>query len=307
VDVDSAGNIYVAGLTSSTDFATQNALQPDIGGKFDGHIMKFDHNGQVLFATFWGGNNDEFLYRARLDAADNFCVLGQTFSPGLTLVDPQQADFGGASDVLLGKLSNDGSELLFSTFLGGSEAESGWDLDFDAAGNLFVVGNTRSTDFPVVDAMQDESGGEEDIFIAQYTSDGSGLLYSTYFGGEDFDNGYGLVVQPGGTVFLAGRSYSTAEFPSTSGAYQTAHGGGDEDAIVVNLLPTPRLRMETTGGQLQLSWPSTQPSFELQSVMQLPADENWSAVTDSPSVEQGRNVLSPASDEPQQYYRLILP
>jgi hypothetical protein len=129
--------------------------------------------------------------------------------------------------------------LVYSSFLGGNNWDKADAIAVDASGNAYVTGKTVSTDFPVTKgAFQTHIGGKAaDAFVAKLNSSGSALIYSTYLGGSDNDEAYGIAVDSSGTAYLTGWTAST-NFPTTAGALQTTFGGGYLDAFVSKLNST---------------------------------------------------------------------
>ena len=136
------------------------------------------------------------------------------------------------------KLNPAGSGLVYSTYLGGSGDDYGDGIAVDAAGDAYVTGLTASTNFPTTaGAFQTIFGRFHDAFVTKLNPAGSGLLYSTYLGGSGYDEGYGIAVDAAGTAYVTGHTYST-NFPTTAGAFQTTHAGGN-DAFVTKLRLKP--------------------------------------------------------------------
>jgi hypothetical protein len=124
--------------------------------------------------------------------------------------------------------------LSYATYLGGSGEDLGSGIAVDAAGNAYVTGQTESTNFPTtLGAFQTAQPGFVNVFVSKLNAAGSALLYSTYLGGNDIDNGTGIVVNAAGNAYVAGYSFSS-NFPTTSDAFQTTFGGV-VDAFVVKL------------------------------------------------------------------------
>jgi hypothetical protein len=113
--------------------------------------------------------------------------------------------------------------LEYSTYLGGGGNEAGKDIAVDSVGNVYIVGNTTSTDFPTFSAYQDTyGGGTDDVFISKLSSDGSSLLFSTFLGGTGIDAGYAIALDDAGNAYITGSTDST-NFPTVN-AYQDTHG-----------------------------------------------------------------------------------
>jgi hypothetical protein len=206
VAVDSSGSAYVCGVTSSPDFpVTPNALQPVYGGTGvhgvdginnmgDGFVIKLDPMGStLLYSTFLGGTGDEVATDIVVDDAGQAYVTGVTFSQNFpTGGTPFQAELHGVSDAFVAKLNADGSALVYSTFLGGSNRENVESINYDkrgiaidSGGNAYVTGETFSSDFPVINALQASNPGNPSPFLSKLAPDGSTLVYSTYLGGCD--------------------------------------------------------------------------------------------------------------------------
>ena len=125
--------------------------------------------------------------------------------------------------------------MLYSTYLGGSDIDVAYDVALDSDDNCYVTGYTTSTDFPITPGVINETAnGDKDVFVTKLNSTGSGLIYSTYFGGAANDSGISIVVDDLGNVYVAGVTNST-DFPVTPGANQTTYGGGLWDAFVFKL------------------------------------------------------------------------
>lgn len=141
----------------------------------------------------------------------------------------------GGSDAFVLKLNPAGSALLYSTYMGGPDVDSALDIAIDSSGNAHIVGNTSSTGFPTANALQPNSKGGEEAFVAKLNSAGSSLLYSTYLGGSGDDSGTGIALDSSGSVYLTGYTYST-DFPTAS-PFQATCGACDvsSDAFVTKL------------------------------------------------------------------------
>ncbi|HKQ73370.1 MAG TPA: SBBP repeat-containing protein [Blastocatellia bacterium] len=245
VTVDDAGNVYVAGLTTSTDFPMANALQPAFGGISDVYLTKLDPTGaQLVFSTYLGGAATDGATSVAVDAAGNIYVAGVTLSSDLRTVNPLQASrSGGLSDGFVAKLNPTGSELIYATYLGGGRADRIFRLAVDAAGAVYVTGDTDSSDFPTVSARQPFYRGGTDAFVAKINPSGSALVYSTYLGGDGIDGGAAIAVEPSGNVVVTGFT-SSANFPTVSPVRQ-ANAGGSFDAFVARLDQQGRLNYST--------------------------------------------------------------
>ena len=240
IAVDSFGSAYVAGMTSSLDFPTASPLRPSNGGYYDAFVAKLDPTGTALiYSTYLGGNDDDGGNSIAVDSSGNAYVTGFTWSSDFPTASPLKAWVCGSEackDAFIAKLNPAGSALLYSTYLGGSDEEEAWGIAVDSAGNAYVTGYTYSIDFPTVNALRPDSGGYYDAFVAKLNAAGSALLYSTYLGGSDDDEGWGIAVDSAGNAYVAGYTYSI-DFPTAS-PLQGALGGegyGYEDAFIAKL------------------------------------------------------------------------
>src|SRR5208282_3998673 len=151
IALDSAGNIYIAGSTASTDFPVFHALQVTTGGKGDAFVAKISPDGQhVLYATYLGGTGTDEALGIAVDAKNSVYVTGQTLSPDFPTENAFQphcltgSSNQCAGEAFVAKLSSDGSSLVYSTYLGGSGGDSGNAIAVDVAGQVYVAGQTLS-------------------------------------------------------------------------------------------------------------------------------------------------------------------
>lgn len=247
IGVDAAGNVYIAGSTSSTDFIgtiAPGGVQASNGGDFDGFVAKADPSGTtLLYSTYLGGNGVDEVEGIAVDAAGNAYLIGYTHSsnfPGVTAGSLQSSNAGGG-DAFVVKLSPTGSAFLYATYLGGSGDEFGKSIAIDAAGNAYLTGSTESTNFPGVTAgslQPSNAGGDADAFVAKIDAAGTGILYSTYLGGSGDDQSNHIAVDTAGSAVIAGGTCSPA-FPTTPGSVEPASLGMEcgvaYDAFVAKL------------------------------------------------------------------------
>lgn len=242
ITVDSSGNAYVVGDTTSTDFPTAKPFQPinraSPSARYSAFIAKLNAAGTALvYSTYLGGSVDNWGYGIAVDSSGSAYVTGSTLSPDFPTAAPLQATNKatpktGTVTAFIAKLNAAGSALVYSTYLGGSDGGSGQSIAVDSPGNAYVAGYTSSNDFPTVHALQASNHGDFDTFVAKLNSAGSALVYSTYLGGSGVDYGYGIAVDSSGGAYLTGRTYST-DFP-TANPLQ-ALNKGEIDAFVAKL------------------------------------------------------------------------
>lgn len=182
-----------------------------------------------------GGADGEAI---AVDSAGSAYVAGRTNATNFpTTPGSYQTTLAGSTDVYVTKFSADGKSLLYSTYLGGTNSEFPSAIAVDASGNAYVVGVTQSTDFPVTPgAFQTAyAGGLRDAFVTKLNAAGTALVYSTFLGGSDFDNGDDIAVDTAGNAYVVGQTVST-DFPTTAGAFQTVIAGSS-DGYVTKLNP----------------------------------------------------------------------
>jgi len=251
--VDGTGAVYVTGYTRSDSFpTTPGAFQTTRGGNYDAFVSKLSPDGtSLVYSTYLGGNDVDRAYGGIVvDSSGAAYVAGLTASSNFpTTAGAYQTTYSGGTcgeppntypcaDAFVTKLNADGSALVYSTYLGSTNEDEGWDLAVDASGSAYVTGLTASTEFPTtVGAFQTTyGGGTSDGFVTKLSSDGSALLYSTYLGAASADYGTGIALDGSGVAYVSGSTFST-RFPTTAGAFQTACGGCPTyaDAFVTKL------------------------------------------------------------------------
>ena len=234
IAVDVAGNAYVTGYTTSTNFPTMNPFQATSGGYTDAFITKLNAAGNALvYSTYVGGSGIDVGYGIAVDASGNSCVTGFTSSPNFPMMNPFQATYGGSTDAFITKLNAAGSALVYSTYLGGSGVDVGFGIAVDASGNAYATGYTGSANFPTVNAIQATYGGGYDAFLTKLDGVGNAAFYSTYLGGSGLDQGYGIAVDSAGNAYVTGYTTS-ANFPTMNPFQATAGGGGDAFVTKLN-------------------------------------------------------------------------
>jgi hypothetical protein len=166
--VDPTGNAYITGETRSTNFPTQNPLQGALGGSSDGFVAKLNSAGSdLIYSTYFGGEADEYAGHIAIDAAGNACIVGGTRSAAFPTKKPLQAALRGESDAYLAKLNPAGSEVVYSTYLGGSGVDGAIGVAVNLIGSVYIAGSTQSTNFPTVAPFQGTNRGVHDAFIAK--------------------------------------------------------------------------------------------------------------------------------------------
>lgn len=221
IAVDNAGNVYVTGVTFSTNFPTENQAFGDGDGAFsDIFLTKLNPNGQsLLYSTYLGGFGAEYGGDVAVDNAGNAYITGGTLAddfPPKNALQNTIGSAGGPADAIVAKFDTTQSgnaSLIFSTYLGGDDADFGFGIQLDGDGNIYVAGHTRSTDFPTENALQTTNAGASgtfklDGFVTKLNPAASAILYSSYLGGISNDVIYGLDLDAGGNIYVTGTTNS---------------------------------------------------------------------------------------------------
>ena len=246
VAVSSAGEAFVTGSTNSVGFPTANAFQQAAprDDDVDAFVTKVAPDGtSFAFSTRLGGSSDDRGLDIAVDATGNAYVTGDTRSPGFPTARPLQPGAGGSAngvagsfaDAFVTKFGPAGNNLVYSTFLGGSDTDQGTAIAVDREGAVYVTGTTNSPNFPVAAPLQARKDSDTDAFVSKVNAAGSALVYSTYLGGGGADAGTGIVVDLLGSATAVGTTGST-NFP-TAKPMQGVKGGGATDAFVSTLTP----------------------------------------------------------------------
>jgi hypothetical protein len=234
VAVDSAGQAFLAGFTTSTNFPTANAIQAANGGFQDAFVAKLNAAGTALvYSTYLGGSSTEQARGIAIDSAGNAYVTGFTGSTNFPTANAFQAaqGAGNSQDIFVAKLNASGTALVYSTYLGGDGAlDFGEGIAVDSAGNAYVTGVTNSSNFPTANAIQAAHAGGGDVFVTKFNAAGNALVYSTYLGGSDFEIAEHIAVDSSGGAYVTGDTRST-NYPTLS-PIQAANAGGANDAFV---------------------------------------------------------------------------
>ncbi|MEK6301246.1 MAG: SBBP repeat-containing protein [Acidobacteriota bacterium] len=237
--IDAAGNAYISGSTQSENFAAPGSINPVLLGASDAFVAKLNPaSGAFFYLTLVGGSGDESAVSIAIDAPGNAYISGKTTSTDFPTANAIQPSYGGGdSDAFISKISLDGKSLVYSTYLGGTGTENlagRCGVAVDSAGNAYVAGDTQSGDFPLSNALRSSKSGSAsslDAYVSKIDPTGSAFVYSTYFGGDEDDFGFGIAADSSGSAYIAGRTKST----SFTGSSSTRPLVGTADAFVSKL------------------------------------------------------------------------
>jgi hypothetical protein len=221
VAVDAEGAAYVVGGTASADFPLADPLQAVRKGQADGFVAKLDLDGQLVYSSYLGGREFDFLKTVALGPDGSIFVAGGAASPDFPTTpgafEPESRS-NGYTEAVIAKLSSDGQRVVYGSHIGGitSISANGSDeiasIAVDSEGCAYATGYTAFTDMPTVNAVQPEFGWE---FVCKFSADGSSLVYSTYFGGSGGGSPYSIAVDAEGSAIVVGSSGSP-DFPSVA-------------------------------------------------------------------------------------------
>jgi hypothetical protein len=257
ITVDAAGNAYVTGHTQllivpSTFPTTPGAFDTTHNGSFDAFVTKLNPSGSALvYSTFLGGSDLDSGSGIAVDSTGNAYVTGTTFSPDFpTTAGALDTTLGGVRDAFVTKLNPTGAALVYSTYFGGSETDLGGSIAVDSSGNAYVSGNTMSFNFPTTPGAFDTILNSNDVleaFVMKLNPSGSALVYSTLLGGSNGSSSNDIALDASGSVYVIG-SASSADFPTTPGAFDTTFSGGDVFVTKLNATGTAPIYSTFLGG-----------------------------------------------------------
>ncbi len=247
IALDTNGFIYIAGqtlskqmsATNTAPFSTPGAFQTNFAGGSqagDAFVAKFDSQGSnLIYLTYLGGSADDAAYSIALDGNGNAYIAGATDSPDFPVRNGIYTNISGTlnphvglypADAFVAKFDPSGSNLLYSTYLGGESADAAYGIALDSSNDVYVTGFTYSTNFPTTpNALQNHLACiysvyfNANAFVAEISASGTNLLYSSYFGGTNFDEGLGIAVDNSNYVYVTGFTAST-NFPITNAIQQ---------------------------------------------------------------------------------------
>jgi|GEM_PF-1965585 len=251
IAIDSDKNIYVCGSTRSNDFPVMpDSYQDEKDGDYqeDGFIIKLNPEGNALvYSTYFGGSEYDIINGIEVDQQNYVYITGVTESYDFPITKgAYQESYKGISDGFVSKFDANGTILVYSTFIGGSDYENAQAIDLDSDSNAYITGNCTSKDFPVTtEAYQKTYSGRITIFLSKLDPTGQHIRYSTFLGGFEEDNSYDIVVDNSfdievdedGNAYVTGETNSP-DFPVSSDAYQKNLNGWSTDSFISKINST---------------------------------------------------------------------
>lgn len=221
--IDAAGTLYLTGLTGSNDFPLLNPAQDTRAGSEDAFLTILSADGVLMYSTYIGGTERDWGEGVAIDGTGNVFIAGITGSTDFPTVGGFQQQHGGGNasptDFFVTRYNSDGT-VGYSTYLGGAGDEHVCGLAVDASGEVTLAGRSSSTDYPLMNAFQTVFGGTPpsgtDIVVSRLNSAGDGLIYSSYFGGPQFDWCSDIELGTDGEAFVTGGTFSE-NFPVIGG------------------------------------------------------------------------------------------
>lgn len=198
----------------------------------------------IVYSTVFSGTNGDEGRGVAIDGNGSAYVVGQTYSPDFTVVNPFQGR-NGSADAFVSKLSADGAALIYSTYIGGTNGGSyygvtdGAAIAVDKDGYAYITGNTNTSDFPISqNAYQKAIADGGDAFVMKLRSDGAGFIYSTFLGGHSSsifgDYGKGIAIDSTGNAYVVGLTGSQ-DFPTTAEAFEANKKSPELDGFISKL------------------------------------------------------------------------
>jgi DNA-binding MarR family transcriptional regulator len=232
IAIDSNNNLYITGLTESYDFPnTPSSFDASHnGGVVDIFIIKLNATGSsISYSTYFGGGNYEIGRGISVDILGNVYVAGWTNSSNFTTsTNAYDTTYNGGDswgDIFILKFNSNGSSLIYSTYIGGSDDEFADEIEVDSNYNAIIGGETWSSNFPTTQGAYDRiHSGSGDIIIAKINPNGTALLYSTFIGGGNRDTCQGIALDLYDNVYVTGETQSP-NFPTTNDAFDKLYNG----------------------------------------------------------------------------------
>lgn len=247
--------LYAYQRTGTSEQKIECRFKIEEGNIVSFEVGNYDKNKELvidptfIFSSYFGGNNTDYPYAVGIDPQGRVIMTGYTYSTNLPVTSgAYQQSLSTTPDAYAVKFNATGTALTFFTYLGGNSSDYGYGIGSDSGGNVYVGGYTYSTNWPITSgAFQTILNTTPDLFVTKLNSTGTGLVYSTFIGGNNSDVPYGMDVK-NGIAFLTGYTYST-NWPVTTGAFQTTmKGSQDVFVVAVNTTGTGLVFSTYLGG-----------------------------------------------------------
>jgi len=241
VAVDEDGFIYVGGYTNGMNFPLNNSFDDSYNGNDDIFIMKFTPNGlTLLYSTFIGGLNSERLLDLTLDKNNNIIGTGYITGNGLpTTAICFDSSFNGDYDAFVFKLNSTGTGMEYCSYFGTIESDIGKSISVDSKGNIFVFGETESSNLPVtINSFDSSYNGGIDLFLVKINPNNTVLEYCSYIGGSlDETGNLDMSFNEIGILYCCG-STGSSNFPTFTNSFDSTYNGGVSDGFLFQINTT---------------------------------------------------------------------
>lgn len=225
-------------IKSKWILGNDNTLSLSVGAYNTSNTLIID---PLIYSTYIGGSNNEASEDIAVNNLGEAYIIGSSLSPNFDItLGAYQTVLSGGRDCFVSKFNATGTALIYSTFFGGSDIDRGKSIVLDKFGNAYVTGLTSSIDYCVTAGVYQNSNAglnDFDAFVTKLNSNGTALIYSSYLGGNDYDEGIGIDIDAQNNVYVTGGTTSL-NFDVTVGAFKTFHSGGIYDAFVTKLNAT---------------------------------------------------------------------
>lgn len=235
--LDAASNAIITGRTYSNLYpTTAGSYDVTYNNAYDVFVSKMDISGNLIFSTYIGGTSSDNAWDIAIDGNQDIYVVVETTSNNYpTSTGCFDNSYSWGDEIAVTKLNASGSGLLYSTYIGGNDADEGYAIAVDALGNAYITGATLSTDYPVTAGAYDVTfNGGSDVIITKLNSTGTALVYSTFIGGNDWDYGFGIAVDNFNNAYITGYT-PNGTYPTTAGSFSPFYSGGGQDAFVTKI------------------------------------------------------------------------
>ncbi len=257
ISVDESMRVYIAGNTESNDFPVKSALIDTNSGNGDIFLLKFDmENDSLLFSSYIGGGNKDYIRKISFDDTYNIHIGGNTQSSDFPIINGFDTTYHGNQDGFIMKINRDCNAIIYSSFIGGNGTDDIYDLCINN-NEAFFIGNTQSTDLTCSEnAFSTNKKGGYDLLIGKINSLGDSLLYLSYFGGDNVDGDPSIKAYPSydETIIITGSTEST-DFPVSDNAYDSTVTNSDFFFSVLDINNKEILYSSYFGGS-NIEWAS---------------------------------------------------